>query len=532
MPNDQNLQPTQTNAPYTQEEINYFMQFAQSYMDTSNMMGGFPFVYNPLMQNIFLKNINMNPVFKDRDSVEKMVQNPKDNEQALRRISQHLYNVQTPYKRLVHYFADMLTFDWYPIPMGVSKKEMAKDEFKKDLETVHKFFDKFNAKKEFSKILLGMLLEDGKFTYLREDLDGFTLQEMPSDYCVIDAWSWMGYLYSFNLLYFQQVGVDMRGFAPEFRKYYRDAMDMQSNKNYYPNIKPELRDGQWFYWQELSPENAWVFKFHNNMAGLVPPFVGLFVDAIELDSYKQLQKSKEILDSYKIIFGTIPRHKDGTNKSGNSKDDFALDPITAASYSKNIKASLPEQVDFKAAPFENLQSFDFQNTNNKDSVVGNAMRNFYRSAGADQSMFNADKPNASTMKASTRIDSAFIERLYEQFETFCTYHVNRLTKKYKFKIKFEGTIFDQEDRKTVALELAQNGIITPRLASANNMTLRDMQNSIDLMSTLGFTKLVPLQSAHTMSSKDAGRPTSKGSSESKDTTIDAGSNENKAIDNE
>lgn len=483
------------------------------------------------MQNAFLKNINMNPVYKERDMVEKMVQDPKNNEVALRRLSQHLYNVQTPYKRLIHYFADALTFDWFPIPINATKKDMKSDAFKKDYENIFKWFDKFNVKKEFSKILLGLLLEDAKFTYLREDLDGITLQEMPSDYCIIDSWSWMGYLYSFNMLYFQQVGVDIDGFAPEFRKFYRQAMDMKKNNNYYPNITPELRDGQWFYWQQINPENGWVFKFHNNSAGLVPPFLGLFVDGIELDTFKQLQRSKDHLDNYKIIFGTIPRHKDGTNKSGNSKDDFALDPKTAANYSKNIKASMPDQVDFKAAPFENLQAFDFQNANSRENIVGSAMKNFYRTAGADQSLFNAEKPNASTMKASTRIDSAFVERLYEQFETFCSYHVNKTTSKFKFKICFEGTIFDQEERRANALELAQNGIITPKLASANGMTLMQLENSIDLMQALGFPeKLKPLQSSFTLSkSKDSGRPASKDGdlSPSSEITRDAGSNVNK-----
>jgi hypothetical protein len=232
--------------------------------------------------------------------------------------------------------------------------------------------------------------------------------------------------------------------------------------------------------------------------------------------------------------GTIPRHKDGTNKSGNSKDDFALDPNTAGKYAKSVKASLPSEVDFKVVPFEDIKAINFEQTNSSD-IVGSAMKNFYRTAGADQALFSADKANASTIKAGTRIDAAFVERAYEQFSTFCTYHVNKHTKKFKFKICMEGTIFDQEDRRAAALENAQNGIITPKLASANGMSLRDMQTSINLMQMLGFPdKLKPLASSFNTSQKDAkaGRPESKNGTEDKDNAIDTGKNENKKIVNE
>jgi len=108
------------------------------------------------------------------------------------------------------------------------------------------------------------------------------------------------------------------------------------------------------------------------------------------------------------------------------------------------------------------------------------------------------------MNISKLIDSVFIERLYKQFEDFCTYHVNRLTKKYRFKIKFEGTIHDREDRQKHALELAQNGIITPKIASAEGMSIKDLDSSMLLMKWLGFTdKLTPIKTSYTMSKEDS-----------------------------
>jgi len=186
---------------------NYAMEFARVFNNYNSYL-------NPIISNSNLKNINMNPAYQNREKVLDMIYKPKENEKDLRRLSQHLYNTQTPYKRLLHYFADMLTFDIAVYPKNVTEKQLNSDAFKRDYEKVWTFLDKFDYRREFKKVLLGMLLEDGKFTYLRTDGTNYTLQEMPSDYALIDAWSEYGWLYSFDMLYFTQTGVNINGFAP------------------------------------------------------------------------------------------------------------------------------------------------------------------------------------------------------------------------------------------------------------------------------------------------------------------------------
>jgi len=137
------------------------------------------------------------------------------------------------------------------------------------------------------------------------------------------------------------------------------------------------------------------------------------------------------------------------------------------------------------------------------------------------------------MNISKLIDSVFIERLYKQFEDFCTYHVNRLTKRYKFRIVFEGTIHDREDRQKHALELAQNGIITPKIASAEGMSIKELDTGMLLMKWLGFPdKLTPIKTSYVMPKEDSkgGRPKSDIKTESSEITETAGSNIDKEID--
>lgn len=515
----------------TPEQINFALEFAR------NLQNFNPYFFNPLMQNMALKNINMNPNEPTRDNVKTMISNPKDHEQALRRLSQFLYNSQMSYKRMSHYLADLLTFDWYPEILNVyEEKEMKKPTFKKDYETICNWFDKFNVKKEFRKALLKMSNEDGYFTCLRKDDDGdLFLQEMPIDWCLIDS-SWKnGYLYSFNMNYFQQNGIDINGFPKEFKTYYKNVLDIQKNKKYYPNIRPELRNGQWMYWQQIKPDLGWVFKFHSHFAGLIPPFLGVFLDFIDIPTFKDMQLAKSELDVYKIIMGTVPRNKD--DKSGNSKDNFAIQADTLAQFVQLVKNSLMNQyVDFKAVPLENLELFSFDNSADNSNVLANSLNNISTQSGIDKSLLNTDRPNISTMNLSKLVDSAFIDRLYSQFEDFCSYHINKLTKKYKVKIHFEGTIHDRKDRQEQSLTLAQNGIITPRLASSYGMSIKELTSSMLLMKYLGYPdNLTPIQSSFQMANNPnnpGGKPPKKEDDlgDNGDVTRTAGSNIEKEVD--
>ena len=508
----------------------YAMEFARGLAQYNN------YISNPLTANQFLKNINMNPNFQNKEAVENMAYNPKENELGLRRVSQHLYNTQMPYKRLIHYFSDMLKFEISIHPTNINPDDLkdtkAKDRFMREYDKVWEWLDSFDYKQEFKRILLGTMLEDAKFSYLRTDGNKLTLQEMPTDYCIIDAWSEIGWLYSFNLLYFQQIGSDINGYAPEFKKMYNRALEAAKNKTYIQNVKIEQRNGKWFYWQQMNPENGWVFKFDYAFAGLVPPFLGIFTDAVDLDAYKKMYKDKTTLEAYKMIAGTVPRNKD--NKSGNARDDFAIQANTLAQFMQLVKNDLPPGLLFKALPLDNLQSFNFENSSsnqNKD-LVGTALKNYYKQAGADQALFNAEKPNASSMKASTRIDAAFMEVVYPQFETFLNYHINNNSKKIKWKVKLSGTIFDEQERFDNAMTKLSSGIITPDIPAELGMTERDMRVGLGMMAMLGYPELFkPIQNSFNMptNTAGAGRPASKEPTDSKEITDDAGSNDNKAV---
>jgi hypothetical protein len=482
----------------------YVENFAKSFINT---------VLTPYTLNEYLKNLNMNPSVPTRDNIETMISDPKNNEQNLIRLSQYYYNTQTPYKRLVHYYGKLLSFDYTIYPINAEEKDMKKDTYKKDLDRVYSWFDRFKVKKEFKKALSKTVLEDVYFTYLRESNAGLTLQEMPVDYSKITTWSEYGYLYDFDLTYFQNSGVNIDGFAPEFKNYFNQMLDIKKNNKYYPDIKPETRNGRWVYWQQIPIDKGWVFKFNNIYAGIIPPLIGLFLDNIDIDTYKKLQLTKTSLEASMLLFGLIPRHKDGSNRSGNSKDDFALSAENAGQFMSLIRGNLPDGVKFNAVPFEDIQSVNFPNTQNRNDIVGRAMQQYYYNSGTSQFLFASDKANAVTSKASIKVDEEFIRDSYYQYESFVNYHLSKITNRYKFVCKFEGTMFDQDERFERANKYAENGMALPELGSAIGLEPKEFQTKLAMMRSMDFVdKLKVLQTSYTISKSqqdDKGRPSKK-----------------------
>lgn len=493
MPKQQN-ENTET---LTDEDKNFIHQFVRAYESAQS------YNVSPTVRNNTIKDMNMNPVFKDRDTVEKMVANPKGNEKGLRELSQHIENVIMPIKRASSYYSSILSYDYTLIPINSTLKTMKTTAFKKAETKVYDWLDALNPKKAFGRLSKGSLIEDGKFYYLRESDNGVALQEMPTDYCMIVYEDEVSYRYAFNMNYFLKTGVEIEEFAPEFMKHYLDIF--VNNKN---NDKNKFIPN----WVELDPKKAFVFKFDMLRAGLTPPLIGLFIDAIEIDTYRNLKKSKVTLEAYKLIVGSIPRHKE--NKTGNSKNNFALTADMAAQFSAILQNSLPEGVDFKTTPFDDIKAFEFEKSANKEDVSGAALKNLVNNSGSSQ-VLSLDKPTQSTVKASQKIDESFVKHLYYQAEDFINYQLRLISPKYNFRIKFEGTIFDVEERQTSAKELASLGIITDRLGASLGYNPREFDQAIMYMQARGYPeKLIPLVSAFQTSGSDK-----KGAPEKKDSKL-------------
>ena len=479
----------------------------------------------PQLLNTKLKEINMNGTLYDVDKIKKMVLAPHNYEQELRKLSYSFKNEIMSYSNVIDLWSSMLTFDSEPTPYNKDGTPMNLSDFnsaayKKDYKVISQFFNKFNVKKEFSKVLWNMCMYDTYYTSIREDKDCIWLQELPSSHCIIDAQSYLGYLFSFDLSYFTNTGVDISGFSPNLIKEYRKAtQDLENNTTYNSNYPK--RNGRWVNWIPMFPDDSWVFKFNYQFAGSVPPLLGMLVDYAKIDKFKNLEELKKELEVYKVIVATVPRLNN--NKMGNRESNFAISAKDVGEFASSIRESLHTEVDFKAAPLEDFKMFDFSSNANDKDILEQTIKNIQNQSMLTSAINLNDNVNVASANIYKTFHSARMEKLYSQFEDFCNYQINKRTKKYNFKIKFVGNIWNREERIKCSNEDMRNGLILPEIFSSRGIEITNVQNQINMMYSMGIPEMFrPIQISSTMSSKDSdtsGRP-----AKSDDELTDSGAN--------
>ena len=126
-------------------------------------------------------------------------------------------------------------------------------------------------------------------------------------------------------------------------------------------------------------------------------------------------------------------------------------------------------------------------------------------------IFTSDvRPNQLESQLSLNADEALMLSLYPQFNSFLDYHINKLTKKFKFKFTFEGTNFftNRETRLETQIKLMDKGIVLPqKIAAAVGMRPSELRRMMEESDANGFIeKLTPIISSAQMSPDSTGRP--------------------------
>lgn len=483
----------------TDYETSYFADYVKAF--NSQSMSGVSYMLSPQMLNTNLKDINMISSNFTTDQIQKMVMQPHNFEDQLRKLSYYNFNTIGIYKQIINLWSKMLSFDWNPIPYTIDGKPITSTDFhsaayKKDYGELCKFFNNFKAKDEFLKVLWNMCMYDTYFASYREFEEHIYLQELPHSHCVIDADSYLGYLFSFDLSYFTNSGIDINSYSPTIRKLFSEAVK-KPKSNYRPDLPN--RNGKWVNWNPMMPDDAYVFKFNRQFAGSIPPLLSSMIDYSKIDKYKELEDAKKKLEAYKVVFATVPRLTN--NKTGNKTDDFAVSATELGKFVATVKDTL-DGIDFKAAPLEDFKAFDFAPSANEANLLNTELKNIMLQSGTTDALSMTDTVNMASAGIYKAFNSAVMSDLYGQFSNFCEYHINKKCRKFRWKIEFIGTIFDRDERIKRANDDMQNGIITPNIYSSRGIQFTDAQNITNMMYSMGYPDFMkPVQTASTMSSK-------------------------------
>ncbi len=480
----------------SEEEVNQvlnafnFLEFSQSYMNT--VYNGANAFVTPQLVNQQMQNLNMNPQEVTVDGIIQALKNPKASEQIIREYSIALELNNMYYKRLLRYLSDMPCFNiTFDCVNAEKDNEFDSKAYKKDLQVVDDFLNRFNCREEFQLVLRQILRQGVFYCVFRDDGIKYTLQELPAQYCQITGRHPYGVLFDFNMYYFMgQSGIDINMFPKVFRKMYRDVY-RQNNNEYRVDSRVDKRHSSYVYWHQCSPADGfWCFKTSPELATLIPYFSPLFPDIALQPTVRALQEDKYFIQASKMLVGILGFNKE--TKSGQVANQVNITPEVLGKFLGVARQGLNKQIGLTALPVDKIEQveFDTDNTNLETEQTTTIAK---QSISSSSALFHQDKLSVHESKLAVAVDSNIVKAMYPMFANFIEYYVNRLTTKYKFKFEFHDVDLpdDKDFRKSTVKEMAQVGIVdfqdVARVFDINVFQLkRRLQNS----KAMGFDKLV------------------------------------------
>ena len=414
----------------------------------------------------------------DKETIQRFLENPETAEKQLRNISNILYNKSSHYKRLILYFANMLTFSYIVEPYGFNPEDIDLKKFQNQYHNVLNMIEKMNVKHEFTKIMKVIFTQDIFYGYEFEAKESYYIQRLKPEHCRISTIEDGCYNFEFNMAYFDRDKNKLKEYPEEFnRKYAR----------YKETNNP---------WQELDSENTICIKVNEETEIPIPPFSGIFEEVFDLAEYKNLRKTKEKMDIFKVLAQKLPMKKDS-----NEINDFLIDFDTMMNFHNKASESLPDEVGLITSPME-IASIDVSNKKNDIDNVAKTERDYWSSAGVSQSLFHSEKSSNNALTKSIQTDEQIVYAILRQFERWLNRKIKKELKTYKyFKVKFlDITVFNSKEVFENNLKAAQFGFPTAMTAaSALGLSPSSVSNMEFLENdVLGIKdKFIPLRSSHT-----------------------------------
>ena len=445
----------------------------------------------------------------------------KGNETELRNLSRLYWDISGLYKRLILYFANMLTYDILVTPKVSAGKTVEKDKMLKSLTSACYFIDNLDIEKELSRIMTIMLTDGVYYGFFKECTNGkFIFQDLDPDYCRTRYKSMNDLpVLEFDLSYFVNLkgreattNVDELALYPKtvrsaYNKYFNEITYRGKDGKSYVRNKQDVINGRWM----IIPDSLGVVFYYKD----TKPLFASTIKAIEdLNDYKGIEKSLDKQELQKIFLQKIPIDAKTGELLFTVDEAFEIHKAVVKMLRNNPNVDV--LTTFADAQMLDLKDGSQANRDNLEKME----RSVYNEAGVSKNLFASDGTTA--LDYSQKVDMALALDISKMFSTFLSYHVNK-----KFadkKVFLEVTIlpithYNREEMFDLYLKGAQYGYskilagVASGIKQSNLLNLITLENDyLDLA-----TRMVPLQSSHTTSGKEettksdeGGAPTKKG----------------------
>ena len=501
-----NISPPEKEEELSVQEVYDVLEFAKASINQY-----YPGIITPDLINSQMRNKNYNPETATELNVEAALADPKNNEIQLRQFVENLEIVSSPFKRVLAYMNSHLAFDYTYTSTASEDSDFKSPAYKKDEKIFLDFVDRFDYKEQFGNVVKQMLRNETVIVSPRFDGEKIVLQELPLTYMRLTGMWDYGYLASIRLEYFLQPGVDLRLFPKFFTEEFNKVFGESAKDGYVaydPSISLADRGNSRFAtWVDIPPDYGYVFKFDQSIATMIPYYASLMPEFVNAPLIRSLQKNMYIAAASKMILGGVPMIKDAKAKVS---DSIMISPDALGKFLSLVKSAVGDAIKVAAAPLENMNQISFNSDNDMYSSYVTGATN---SSGVNAPLINSGKLKANAIESqlSFQSDSLMMEKLYPQFNNFINYFGNKLTKKYKFCINFEGNSYflDRKARLDTSMTLADRGIVLPqKIAAAIGMKPQDFIKQMRQSKAMGFIDmLTPIIMASQMPGEiSGGRP--------------------------
>lgn len=431
------------------------------------------------------------PTRLTKTQVMTYLENPYKNYQQLQEVSIFLMHTNGVYNRLLKYYSNMPTFDHmlYPYDIDSKKKSTSGDKLLKSYNEVAQYVEKINPKFNLRWFLHKLLTCGELYVYKLEDSNGIVWKEMPNDMCRISSFEDGVSKYSINL---NKIG----------NQQVYDTMPVEIQKIYDKfksgGIKAEdLIDSSWY---ELE-ENAYAFNIISPyLSKAFPPFSYLFDGLLYVDEMKELQFESALTENLKIIHQKVPMNDEG---------DLLIDYDLIQEYHDATKRNLPTGIAITTNPLD-VESITLMRSGSQFvNHRADALNSLYDEAGVNSDLFNGNSTSNELIASGIKIDEMVVLEILALFENFLNFEIKNNKKSSLWRVKMLPiTRFSRDNEINMSRENLAYGGSRFYMLSACGYTPLQSINILKGEQALGIDKImVPIQTSHTMTGDDVGRPT-------------------------
>lgn len=416
--------------------------------------------------------------------------------QSAQELSRHYFMIDGFYKKIILYYATLLTYSGLLIPNPTFGKKLSTTHISKRYFSALNYLDRINLEEIMTRMSTKVLVEGAYYGIVQTlDKDNLVIFDLPSMYCRSRFRDFNGNdLVEFNVQYFDQF------ILSDVKKEVLDSFPKEISAYYKKYKKGKVSNS----WIQLPAEVGICFTLTEDCR---PLLLNVIPATIQYDDAVDTERERELEEIRKIIVQQIPHLNDGTLLF---EPDEALEmhqgAVNMMKKNKNISV------------LTSYANVDAIISKTSADTVSNSLekmyQNIYSEAGASAQIFSPTGTQA--LSTSILNDISVMMILGNKYSRFFSFVINSLFSNaniyFKYKI-LPISLYNKSDFITDSFKLAQSGysFLLPSIAAGigqNELSsLKELENDVLKLRDV----LLPLSSAYTQSSSsgEVGAPEKK-----------------------